>query len=471
MATISFGVAIAILGLLTVVWTVLGIFSSRWVRSLGDYFLAGYRMSVPLLVITILAAWESHYTVMAGGEAGYRYGLIGPIWYAVAVGGALIVLALFASKIKEMAPVGTISFPQFLRTRFSDAEFKGVNLFEQFTAWEIIIITTLSASSSTLGGAYVLQALTGADFDTALITSGIFYLAYSIYGGLYAVALVDVMQLAMINILLPIVALYISLQSGGVEGIVTGLQSHAPDLLGLTPSTINWMGTFFLSLLGGTLASSFLWQMIFAAKKPSHARDSIFLSGVLFMPVALTCGFIGLAGRALGLNVVPSSASPQTVSAVLPIELALLYLLGFVAAAWSTFAANVNGTAAILMANLIDPYLMKTKDERKKLLVSRVVALLFGLLTILIAKYAPGILWLLTFSYALRTPPVIPALIGLYTKRLKGYDAFIATVVGFIVALVLWFYNSLYASISTFVVPLIISLMFILVRKPSEKVM
>lgn len=450
-----------ILVALLVMWTALGIVGSRWVRSLGDYFLAGHRMGLALLTITILAAWESHYTVLAGGEAGYRYGLVGPVWYALAVGGALIILAIFAPRIKRDAPPGTISFPHYLRHRFSEARVGGVNLFEQFTAWQILIITTLSAASSTLGGAYVLQALTGLDFDSSLIIAGVFYLVYSIYGGLYAVALVDVMQLAMISIFLPIVALYISSTLGGVDGVVAGLQKYSPALLGLTPDSINWMFTFLLSLLGGTLASSFLWQMIYASKNPSHAWKSLVLSGVLFMPVALTCGFIGLAGRAAGLNVAPSSASPQVVATLLPASLGLIYLLGFVAAAWSTFAATVNGIAAIVMANVVTPFFMKGAPESRKLLVSRVVALLFGILTIIIAKYAPGILWLLMFSYALRTPPVIPALIGLYTKRLSGWGAFTATLLGFVASATIYLYNSLYGTIAAWVVPLLISLVFV----------
>lgn len=452
-----------VLTVLVVFWTILGIVSTRWVKSLSDYFLAGQRMGVALLTITILAAWESHYTVMAGGESGYRYGLVGPIWYAVAVGGALIVLALFAGRIKREAPPGTISFPQFLRYRFGNARVGNVNLFEQFTTWEILIITTLSAASSTLGGAYVLQALTGMNFDESLLVSGIFYLVYSVYGGLYAVALVDIMQLAMISILLPVVALYVSSSLGGVEGMASGLMKNAPELLGLTPATVNWMYTFFLSLLGGTLASSLLWQLIYASRDPKHAQISLVLSGILFMPVALTCGFIGLAGRAAGLNVTPSSASPQVVANLLPPILGLVYLLGFVAAAWSTFAANVNGTAAIVMANVISPYFMKDAPESRKLLASRIVALIFGVLTIIIAKYAPGILWLLMFSYALRTPPVIPALIGLYTKRLGGWGAFTAALLGFIASATIYLYNSLYGTIAAWVVPIVVSLVFVAV--------
>lgn len=460
---ISLVLTIAVLIVLVIVWTVLGIMSTRWVKSLSDYFLAGHRMGVALLTITLLAAWESHYTVLAGGESGYRYGLVGPIWYAIAVGGALIVLAAFAGRIKAAAPPGTITFPQFLRYRFSDARIGNVNLFEQFTTWEILIITTLSASSSTLGGAYVLQALTGMDFDTALLVSGIFYLVYSVYGGLYAVALVDVTQLAMISILLPIVALYVASSLGGVEGIAAGLAKNAPELLGLPPGTVDWMYTFFLSLLGGTLASSFLWQLVYASKNPKHAQIALVLSGLLFMPVALVCGFIGLAGRAAGLKVTPSSASPQVVASFLPPILGLIYLLGFVAAAWSTFAANVNGIAAIVMANLISPHFMKEASEGKRLLASRIVALVFGILTIIIAKYAPGILWLLMFSYALRTPPVIPALIGLYTKRLGSWGAFTAAFLGFIVSAITYLYNSLYGTIAAWVVPLVVSLVFVAV--------
>lgn len=38
--TLTLGVLVALLA----VWTFLGVISSRWVRSLGDYFLAGHRM-------------------------------------------------------------------------------------------------------------------------------------------------------------------------------------------------------------------------------------------------------------------------------------------------------------------------------------------------------------------------------------------------------------------------------------------
>jgi len=75
-----------------------------------------------------------------------------------------------------------------------------------------------------------------------------------------------------------------------------------------------------------------------------------------------------------------------------------------------------------------------------------------------IAKYVRGILWYLTFSYALKTPLVISVSIRLYTKKLKGWEAFEAAVVRFIVALALWFVKPLYVSISIYIVPLIISL-------------
>jgi SSS family solute:Na+ symporter len=446
-------------------WTLIGILSTRWVRSLGDYFLAGHRMGVPLITITVLAGWQSHYTVMAGGEAGYSYGVIGPIWYAIAVGGAIIIFAFIAYRIKATASPSCVTFPQYLRERFSDIQIRRVNAYDQFVTWSYLPILTLSASSSTLGGALVLQALTGLSFDQALLVAGLFYLVYCIYGGLYSVAMVDVIQFAMISLFLPLVGLYALRGVGGVGLMVEGLRANAPQLLGLTSKIGEWMGTFFLSILGGTLASTFLWQMTFSAKRPKEARFSMILTGFFFMPVALVCGGIGLIGSAIGLEVTPSAASPQTIAFLTPPAFSLLYLLGFIAAAWSTFAASVNNTSSILMMNFVEPFFMHKSSQEKKILASRFIALFFGVISIIIAKYAPGILWLLMFTYALRTPSVIPAIIGTYTKRLNGVGALTATLVGFGATLGLWFYNTLYASLAAFIIPFFISLVFILFKK------
>ncbi|HRZ82169.1 MAG TPA: hypothetical protein P5069_06875, partial [Candidatus Hydrogenedentes bacterium] len=207
--------------------TVLGISlaAGRKGRSSEDYFLAGRRLTWPLIGFSLIAANISteHFVGMAGQAFGETGLAIASYEWMSAI--TLVVVAWFL--LPRFLSAGIYTMPEFLEYRY-DAKTRGIMASYMMVAYVVVLLATVLYS-----GAIALNAVFGIPemFETrlgldpeqarfwALVFSiwmiGIIAGAYTTYGGLSSVVWADLLQCSALMIGAVIVLYYGLTELGG----------------------------------------------------------------------------------------------------------------------------------------------------------------------------------------------------------------------------------------------------------------
>ena len=158
-------------------------------RTAEDYFLAGRTLPWWAIGASLIAANISAEQIIGMSGQGFVVGMAIAVWELTAAI-ALIVMAKYFLPIFLEKKIYTM--PQFLEQRFN----KNVSLVLSFF-WLVVYIF-INLTSVLWLGSLAINALTGLDLLYGLIVLAIFSLAYSLFGGLKAVAMTDVVQVVLL---------------------------------------------------------------------------------------------------------------------------------------------------------------------------------------------------------------------------------------------------------------------------------
>ena len=158
-------------------------------RSAEDYFLAGRSLPWWAIGASLIAANISAEQIIGMSGQGFIVGMAIAFWELTAAI-ALIVMAKYFLPLFLEKKIYTM--PQFLEQRFD----KSVSLVLSFF-WLIVYIF-INLTSVLWLGSLAINALTGLDLFYGLVVLAIFSLAYSLSGGLKAVAMTDVVQVVLL---------------------------------------------------------------------------------------------------------------------------------------------------------------------------------------------------------------------------------------------------------------------------------
>jgi SSS family solute:Na+ symporter len=145
-----------------------------------------------------------------------------------------------------------------------------------------------------------MQVIFGWDIYTILVVTGLVVTAYSLIGGIVAVIWADAIQaiVLMVGALISLVVMLATLP-GGISQVMDVAQQHNKFSLGsFGPSLL--MPTFWVVLLYGVVENlrnfgidqSYIQRYI-ASKSERDARRSVWLGGLLYVPVSAMFFFIG----------------------------------------------------------------------------------------------------------------------------------------------------------------------------------
>ena len=188
--------------------------TSGSVRTSEDYFLAGRSLPWWAIGASLIAANISAEQIIGMSGQGFVVG-IAIATYELTAAIALIVMAKYFLPLFLEKKIYTM--PQFLEQRFD----KRVSLVLSFFWLAVYIFINLT--SVLWLGSLAINSLTGLDLFYGLVFLALLSLAYSLWGGLKAVAMTDIIQVALL-IFGGLAVSYLALnQISGGEGIIVGL--------------------------------------------------------------------------------------------------------------------------------------------------------------------------------------------------------------------------------------------------------
>jgi len=371
------------------------------VKNTEDYFLAGKSLPWWAIGASLVAANISAEQIIGMSGDGYKIGLAIAAyeWQAAIV---LIIVAKYFLPIFLKREIYTM--PQFLETRYGDGVKTTMSIF-----W-IVLYTVVNLTAVMWLGSLAVNTLTGVSLFWGMAGLAAFALAYSMYGGLKAVALTDILQVVILVIGGIIIAWLTMGMIGGDNGVLGGFKRLYTELPGKFdmildndhPSYSKLPGIW--TLLGGLWVLHFSYwgfnqyiiQRALGAKNAVEAQKGlVFAAGLkLLMPLIIVLPGIAavmLAAPEIGaidktvLDNASDRAYPEVMK-IMPSGLRGLIFAALIAAIVSSIASMVNSISTIFTMDIYRDKIAKGKSEKHYVTVGRITAITAMFIALMLAK-------------------------------------------------------------------------------------
>ena len=458
-----------------------------------DYFLAGKTLPWWAIGASLIAANISAEQFIGMSGSGFAIGLAIASYEWMAAITLIIVGKFFLPVFIEK---GLYTIPEFIEQRFS------TNLKTILAVFWVALFIFVNLTSVLFLGGKAIDTIIGSGDGSLIIWAilGLAFIAaaYSLYGGLSAVAWTDVVQVALL-VLGGLITSFIALNAVTPEGGVFHGLAHVFDTAGEkfhmilsrdNPEYFNLPG--IAVLIGGMwVANLYYWgfnqyiiQRTLAAKSLKEAQRGIAFAAFLKLIIPLIVVIPGIVAYVMftqpegtavingvqeaflksggGINY--DKAYPWLISQFIPIGLKGLVLAALTAAIVSSLASMLNSTSTIFTMDIFKPYINKNASEKQLVTVGRLTAAAALVIAVMMAPVMGNIPQMFQYiqEYTGLVSPGILAvfLMGLFWKKTTNKAAIVGVLSSIIVALLLksaavdlpWMDQMLYTMLITMVI-------------------
>ena len=415
-----------------------------------DYFLASKNLPWWAIGASLIAANISAEQIIGMSGSGFVIGL-GIASYEWMAALTLLIVGKFFLPIFLRNDI--VTMPQFLEQRY------GPTIRNVMAVFWLLLYVFVNVTSILWLGSIAVTTVTGLDQVYALIAIGVFALAYQLWGGLKAVALTDIVQVALLvvgGLIIGGIALqHIAAQTGGagvLDGFTTLLDRFPEkfDMI-LSPDNPNYQQLPGIAVLLGGLwimnisywgFNQYIIQRALAAKSVGEAQKGIAFAAYLklLMPVIVVLPGMAALVLAPGLDK-PDEAYP-TMMNLLPVGLKGLVFAALVAAIIASLASKVNSISTIFTLDLYAKA-RKGVSEQHLVAVGRISAVVAMLIGILVAKpllggFDQAFQFIQEFTGFFTPGIVVIFILGLFWKRASEAGALTAAVGSVVLSAVFW---------------------------------
>ncbi|MEH7547255.1 MULTISPECIES: sodium/pantothenate symporter [Bacillaceae] len=453
-----------------------GIWSNKLVLKsesfLEGYFLGERQMGGFILAMTMVATYGSASSFIGGPGIAYTQGLG---WVLLAM--AQLVTGYFTLMVlgKKFAIVArqykAITLIDFLKERYKS---KTVVI---LSAASIIIFLFSSMTAQWIGGARLVESLTGMPYSTALLIFAFSVLVFVIVGGFRAVALTDTVQ-GVVMFAGTLILLIATIKAGGgVSNIISDLAAENPNLISpfgaqhnLTPA---YVSSFWILVGVGVVGLPQITVRAMSYKNSKAMHNAIIIGTVVVGFIMLGMHLIGVFARPVlpGIKI-GDTVMPLLSMKVLPPFVAGIVLAAPMAAIMSTVDALLILVSSALVKDIYLNYIKPNAEDNQIKKVSFSVTAIIGIIVIILALSPPDlIVWLNLFSFGgLESVFIWPVILGLYWSKGNKYGAITSMIIGMGSYILLdRFYPNAFG-LHTVVMPIVLSLLgFIIVSLVSQQ--
>ncbi len=364
-------------------------------KNANDYFLASKSLPWWAIGASLIAANISAEQIIGMSGSGYVIGM-GIAAYELMAAITLIIIAKYFLPI--FLAKGIYTMPQFLENRYDGRVRVIMAIF-----W-LALYTFVNLTSVLYLGSLAISQFLGVDMVYGMIFLALFSMTYSIYGGLKAVAMTDIIQVVLL-VLGGLIVSYLALnQISGGNGVVSGfatLLDKAPkkfDMI-LSPENPSYANLPGISVLIGGLwimnisywgFNQYIIQRALAAKSIQEAQKGMAFAAYvkLFAPIIVVLP--GICAVVLAPDLAkPDHAYPEMMK-LLPHGLLGIAFAALVAAIASSLSSMSNSVSTIFTMDIYKRMINPQASEQKLVFVGRATATVAMIIAVLLAKPLVG---------------------------------------------------------------------------------
>jgi len=402
---------------LGILYFVLGIRAAKNVTTDSDYFVANRQLGIWQITCNLIATQLGGGMLLGTAASAYTIGLQG-IFYTLGMALGFLLLACgIASRLQQFKVTTTA---QLFQTQYKSPLLKKIaSLLSIITLFGILIAQVVGFKS--------LMASIGFGSWPAIIPFWLSVVAYTMIGGLRAITVNDMVQLAIIvTTFTTIFILTVSQQPSAFFSLLsTQKQFFTLESISLASISSVILIPALFSLIEQDLA-----QRFFAARSKMVATISACNASAFLLLFALIPVYLGMQTKIRGFAL-PEGANPLIIflQNSMPDILFALALCSIVAAIISTADALMNGISANITQDFEIAKWGKLGDSLR---VSKLTTCIVGI-SALIASYfvSNDIIGILISSYELSVSCLlVPLLVCYFKKSVNKNAAFVSVLAG-----------------------------------------
>lgn len=392
---------------------------SRRKENADDYMTAGNNIGFGVSAASMTATWIWASSMYASAEAGYNYGVSGPIHYGL--WGALMILFIypFGKRIRQVAPKAhTLAEVMYARHgRASQLMLAGSN----------VLGSTISLTSNFIAGGALFAILTPLNFGTGIVVVAAGVLLYTLWSGFRASVLTDFAQvMAMLGaaaIIIPIVFFAAGGPSMFEAGVAAGNVTAQQQSFLSSDAFMNQGAPYIAAVLAYAIGNQTIAQRLFAVRqdliKPTFVTATIGYGATI-----IGIGMFGVIALYVGIEPLDgdlNSLIPQMAGTYLgPILLCLAFIM-IIGSLSSTADSDLSALSSIVMADIYGQGKGRGKaDPKTMLLIGRVTMIVATATALYFATARFSILDLLVFVGAMWGCLVFPVIASFYWPKITN---------------------------------------------------
>ena len=449
-----------------VVMTAIVWFGTHRERSADQHLIADRCVGVWAGAFSMAVTWIWAPAIFVCSQKSYEQGLAGIFWFTVPNIVCFLTFVPVAVRARALVP-SSYSLPDFIWQKF-----KG-HRHAHLIILAIVMGTSLTGIiSNSVAGGLLLHNLTGTDYRLTIIAFAGIALFYSVWRGLPASIVTDVIQMVIILVIALVLVPWTLIKVGGFSAISAGLAGT----MGAQNVFDPWITYSFgipatIGLLSGPICDQMFYQRAMAVR-PQSIRKTFVCAGFVFGIVPVILSLFGFIAANPALAPMFAGGDPQLISVrVVETFLPAWTLLGFAVMALcglsSTLDSAYCAAGSLFAVDVYRRYVSPRATDAQLLKASKIGMLLLGIGGTAIALL-PGIklLWIFLIYGTLAAAGLGPVLLALFWKHTSASGVFYGALAAILVGLPVSIYANVsesphllvFSSLGTILIGLVVSL-------------
>jgi solute:Na+ symporter, SSS family len=416
----------------------IGLWAAQRVKNSKDYLVAGRSLPLYMNMATVFATWFGAETVLSVSATFTRDGLGGIIADPFGSSFCLFFVALFFARAFYRMDLLTIG--DFYRKRYSKPVelITSLAITASYLGWTSAQLTALGLVFSVLSGGEI-------SLNAGIVLGAAIVLGYTIWGGMWSVALTDLFQTVVILIGLTAVAFLVGGMAGGPSKVIAAAAEAGKFEFWPKGGAKEWLSfvAIWMTLAIGSIPQQDVFQRVTSAKDERTAVRGSLFGGLAYFCFAFVPIFIAYAALVIdpGYGALFANEDAREIQRILPnlilertpIWAQVLFFGALLSAVLSTASGALIAPTALFTENVVRPLGPKLGD-RQFLLLLRIVLVLFTLAALLFALNSRSTMYeMVQNAYKVTLVScIVPLAAGIYWKRATVPGAMLSVVLGLV---------------------------------------
>jgi SSS family solute:Na+ symporter len=411
----------------------IGLYAATRVKNTSDYAVAGRSLPLYIVIATVFATWFGSETVLGIPAKFIEHGLGGIVEDPFGASMCLVLVGLFFAR--KLYRMNLLTIGDFYRQRYNRTVEIIVSL--------CIVISYLgwvSAQITALGLVFNVLSQGSISMSAGMLIGAAIVLLYTLFGGMWSVALTDFFQMIIIVVGMLYIAYVVSGLAGGADKVVAhaaaaGKLEFFPTLT--AKDILAFVGAW-VTMMFGSIPQQDVFQRVMSAKDENTGATGAIVGGSLYFLFAFIPIFLAYSASLIDPKMVQSLLGtdaqmilPTLVLNNMPILAQVMFFGALLSAIMSTASGTLLAPSITLTENVLREFI--TMNDKQTLLAARIVVVCFAIAVTVFALASQGTSIYDMVGNAYKVTLVsafVPLVMGLYWERATTQGALFAVIGG-----------------------------------------